>query len=300
MSETRRQIVRATILLIVSSVCFGSLSTFTTLAKRSGLSLLTAMTWRYMIAVIVLAVIGAGSVRSIRVSQAVRLMIIGGIGQAFITYLSLKALDYLPVGPLAFLFYTYPAWVAISAAVTGREQLTVKRVGALAIAMIGTVVMVGAPSTQSLDPIGVTIALGVAFLYAIYLPALHAVQTGLRADIATLYLLLGVFLSFLIADVITRGAQIPDSTEQWIYVLLLALVCTVAAFSTLIAGLRTLGPVRTSIISTVEPFFTALLGVFLLGEKLSRTTIAGGALVAIAVITLQLAGGAQDSDAARI
>src|SRR5690242_12282272 len=108
MIETRRQIVRATVLLIVSSVCFGSLSTFTTLAKRAGLSLLTAMTWRYMIAVIVLAIIGAKSIRSIRASQAARLILIGGVGQAFITYLSLKALDYLPVGPLAFLFYTYP------------------------------------------------------------------------------------------------------------------------------------------------------------------------------------------------
>jgi len=300
MIETRRQIVRATVLLIVSSVCFGSLSTFTTLAKRAGLSLLTAMTWRYMIAVIVLAIIGAKSIRSIRASQAARLILIGGVGQAFITYLSLKALDYLPVGPLAFLFYTYPAWVAVSAAVTGRERLTARHVSALAIAMIGIVVMVGTPATESLNPVGVAIALGVAFLYAIYLPVLHAVQTGLRADIATLYLLLGVFLSFLLADAITGGARIPSSTDQWVYVLILALVCTVAAFSTLIAGLRTLGPVRTSIISTVEPFFTALLGVLLLGEKLSKTTIIGGALVAVAVVTLQLAGGARDSDAARI
>ena len=35
---------------------------------------------------------------------SVQLLLIGGFGQALITYLSLRALEYIPVGPLAFLF----------------------------------------------------------------------------------------------------------------------------------------------------------------------------------------------------
>jgi drug/metabolite transporter (DMT)-like permease len=258
------------------------------------------MFWRYLLATAVLIAFVGKSITSIEPKRAVQLTVVGGFGQALITYLSLKALDYLPVGPLAFLFYTYPAWVAIISAVAGKEKLTLRRFIALTVAMIGITVMVGAPGKDSLDKTGVMLALGVAFIYALYLPALHKVQSGIKPEIATLYLLIGVLLSFATAAIVTGDAAIPQSSNQWILVVMLALICTVMAFSALIAALPVLGPVRTSIISTIEPFFTAILGVLVLSQPFTNATLAGGALVAAAVVILQIAGAAPESDAARI
>jgi Predicted permease, DMT superfamily len=300
MTESQSSLTRASALIVASSLGFGSLSTLTVLAAHAGLPLINAMFWRYLIAVSVLIVFLRKKTLSVNRTRALRLMLVGAIGQALITYLSLKALDYLPVGPLGFLFYTYPAWVAITSAVTGHESLTRSRVSALLIAMIGIAVMVGAPARESLNPMGVALALGTAFLYALYLPSLHKAQAGIRADVATLYLLIGVLASFAVSTILTGEGKFPVSLDQWKYVLLLSLVCTVGAFSTLISGLRILGPVRTSIVSTVEPFFTAVLGVVFLSQPLSGSTFAGGALVALAVVILQLAGGAKESDAAMI
>ena len=70
----------------------------------------------------------------------------------------------------------------------------------------------------------------------------------------------------------------------------LSLVGTVVAFIALMSGLRILGPVRTSIMATIEPFFTAVLGVFALGEKFTFTLLSGGVLIAGAVILLQWSG----------
>jgi len=300
MPENQGSVVRATATIVISSLGFGSLSTLTLLAEHAGLSLLTAMLWRYLLAVAVLVLFIRSAAKSIEPKRALQLMIIGGVGQALITYLSLKALDYLPVGPLAFLFYTYPAWVAVLSAIAGKERLTLRRFFALAIGMIGITVMVGAPGKEHLNKAGVFLALGIAFIYALYLPALHKVQEGIKADIATLYLLTGVLMSFMIASAVTGAAAFPQSIDQWKYVLVLSIVCTVMAFSTLIAGLRVLGPVRTSIISTIEPFFTAILGVLLLGQPLASGTLLGGALVATAVVILQLAGATPETDAARL
>jgi drug/metabolite transporter (DMT)-like permease len=80
----------------------------------------------------------------------------------------------------------------------------------------------------------------------------------------------------------------PATADMWGYLLVLSLFSTVIAFASLIGGLRVLGPVRTSIIATIEPFFTALLGAVLLGEGVTRLTIAGGMLIAGAVLMLQL------------
>ena len=137
MPASQGNVLRATALIFVSSLGFGSLSTVTLFAEHAGLSLLTAMLWRYLIAVMVLIAFVGKSATSIAPARALQLMIVGGFGQAVITYLSLKALDYLPVGPLAFLFYTYPAWVAILSAITGKEKLTIRRFIALAIAISG-------------------------------------------------------------------------------------------------------------------------------------------------------------------
>jgi drug/metabolite transporter (DMT)-like permease len=67
----------------------------------------------------------------------------------------------------------------------------------------------------------------------------------------------------------------------------LTLFSTVVAFLALIKGLSVLGPVRTAIVATVEPFFTATLGVLVLGNELSAATLIGGVLIAGAVLLIQ-------------
>ena len=284
----KHPVTRATAMIVLASFSFGSLSTLTLLVVRGGLPLLPAMLWRYLLAALMLLVLLRSSVRSgITRNQAIRLMIIGGCGQAVVTYFSLLALDYMPVGPLAFLFYTYPAWVALIAAVTRREELTPVKLAALVIAMAGIAVMLGTPSADSFNVTGVMLALGTAVLYAVYLPALHTAQQGVPALVSTFYLVSGVFLAFLAASVITGRIQMPETPSLWALVLTLSLVGTIIAFTSLIAGLRTLGPVRTSIIAAIEPFFTALLGVVILGETFTAGMITGGTMIAFAVMLLQ-------------
>ena len=291
MPEARQTVAKATALIVLSSCGFGSLSTLTVLVMHAGLPLLPTMLWRYFLAAAFLAVLLRSRLRTdITRQRALRLILVGGVGQAVITYLSLRALDYLPVGPLAFLFYTYPAWVALISAALGREELTLVRFAALSIAMMGIVVMVGAPSSASLNGFGVVLALGVALLYALYLPALQRAQENVPTNVATFYLIAGVLMSFFIANLFNKTLYFPTTIEMWWYLLLLSLFCTVFAFGTLVAGLRVLGPVRTSIVATIEPFFTTLLGVMLLGETMTRGTIVGGVLIASAVLLLQVSG----------
>jgi drug/metabolite transporter (DMT)-like permease len=291
MPEARQTVAKATALIVLSSCGFGSLSTLTVLIMHAGLPLLPTMLWRYFLAAAFLGVLLRNRLRAdITRQRALRLILVGGVGQAVITYLSLRALDYLPVGPLAFLFYTYPAWVALISAALGREELTLVRFAALSIAMMGIVVMVGAPSSASLNGFGVVLALGVALLYALYLPALQRAQENVPTNVATFYLIAGVLASFFIANLFNKTLYLPTTIEMWWYLLLLSLFCTVFAFGTLVAGLRVLGPVRTSIVATIEPFFTTLLGVMLLGETMTRGTIVGGALIASAVLLLQVSG----------
>src|ERR1700694_1644160 len=288
MESSEASVGRATLLIILSALSFGSISVLTVLITAAGVPLLTAMAWRYALGVAVLLGLAVRSrkLRSIPKKRVIQLLLIGGVGQALITYLSLHALEYIPVGPLAFLFYTYPAWVALLAAARRTEKLTPVRVLALMLALTGVTIMIGAP-TEKLNPVGVMLALASALLYSAYLPALAHVQEKIPALLSTFLLIVGAAISFVIVALFAGELFLPRGAAVWSNIFMLALVSTVIAFSSLLKGLSVLGPVRTAIIATVEPFFTALLGVAVLGNQLTIPTLVGGILIAAAVLLIQ-------------
>lgn len=288
MNSSRNSIFRATLLIVVSACCFGSLTTVTLLAMQAGMSLVNLIFWRFSIAALLLRALTWNARKEHRFNRpALRLMIMGGIAQAVISYLSFKSLDFLPVGALAFLFYTYPAWVAIISSIRGKEALTRARVLALVVATVGIAIMVGAPHVIALSTIGILMALGTALLYALYLPMIHEAQKELPALLSSFYLVTGIAITFLIVSLMSGGIIFPGTAASWSYLLLLSVVGTVFAFGSLMAGLHVLGPVRTSIISTVEPFFTAILGAVVLRQGLTLAIVAGGVFIAAAVIILE-------------
>jgi drug/metabolite transporter (DMT)-like permease len=288
MQSSDTSIGRATLLIIVSALSFGSISVLTVLITGARVPLVTAMAWRFLLAAALLCIVPQiKSLRSVPRRKIVQLLLIGGCGQALITYLSLHALEYIPVGPLAFLFYTYPAWVTLLAAVRGTERLTAVRAVALSLALAGVTIMVGAP-TERLDPRGVVLALASALLYSAYLPALERAQKDTPALLSTFLLILGAAIAFLIVALFTGELYLPIGIPIWTNIFLLAFVSTVVAFSALIKGLSVLGPVRTAIIATVEPFFTAILGALVLDTHFRTSTLVGGVFIAVAVLIIEL------------
>jgi drug/metabolite transporter, DME family len=275
---------RATLFIVVSAVSFGSISVLTVLITAAGVSLLTAMAWRYLLAGIALfSIVGASQLRALPKRRLCLIVAIGGFGQALITYLSLRALDYIAVGPLAFLFYTYPAWVALIAAIRGTERLTPIRVIALVLALIGITAMLGTPTSQKLNPTGVMLAIVSAILYSMYLPSLERLQQGVSAAVCAFLIAGGAAAAFIVTAIFSHEVYVPTAPAIWSDIVLLALVSTVIAFFTLIKGLSVLGPVRTAIIATIEPFFTVVLGVLVLANQLTSATIFGGVSIASAV-----------------
>ena len=77
--------------------------------------------------------------------------------------------------------------------------------------------------------------------------------------------------------------------RAWAAVLGLAFFSTMIAFILFLRGLAVLRPVRTAIVSTVEPFWTAIVGALALAQPMSPRTAAGGVLIAAAVVLLQVA-----------
>ncbi len=288
-TPSRAALARASGLVAFSACCFGSIPIFVTLGVATGATLLTMLVWRYAIGAVLL-VGAAGGPRAMRIarSQWVPLLLVGGVGQAVVAGVSLSALRYIPAATLSFLFYTFPAWVALFAAIRRTEPLTSRRLIALALSFGGIVVMVGSPWSAPLHPIGVALALSSAVLYAMYVPAIGRLQRGIAPAVSGALISGGAFIVLLALAAGPGVVMVRLSPVAWMAVIGLALLSTMIGFIAFLRGLRVLGPVRTAIISTVEPFWTALMGSLVLAQALTASTLAGGALIAVAVLVLQV------------
>ena len=285
---TRSQAGRATLLVALGAIGFATISIFVTLATETGATLTGVLAWRYIIAlpVLFLAAWMAGDLRWN--ANAWKSMLLAGLGQSLIALVTLSALRYVSAATLAFLFYTFPAWVALIARARHSEPLTPPRLFALGLSLAGIAVMVGMPGGAALHPVGVALALIGAVIYAAYIPMLSALQAESSPVVTSAWMSAGAAL-ILGAVAIARGELVfAMDAHTWTAVVSLALISTALSFLVFLQGLSVLGPVRTAIVSTVEPFFTALLGAWVLNQPMTRATLIGGGMIAAAVVLLQL------------
>jgi drug/metabolite transporter (DMT)-like permease len=284
--------LRATLQIVASAACFSAIAIFTVIAtQRGGAPLPAVLAWRYIIsaASLVLVARGASGIATKR-RNALAIAGLGGLGQAAVAFTALSALRWIPAATVGFLFYTFPAWVAVIAAARRIEPLDGRRILALALALGGIVALVGAPGNGALHPTGVALALGSALLYAIYIPVIGGLQRGASPAAASFWIAIGAGAAFVIGGAAAGEFTATLTPTAWGAVAGLALISTTLGFVLFLHGLPVLGPVRTAIISTVEPFWTAVLGALVLGQPLTAATAIGGALVAGAVVILQAGG----------
>lgn len=280
--------LRGTLLVLISAASFGTTLIFTQRAIDGGATLTALLSYRYIFGTVLLCLVAGGVGQVLAVGERKwRLLLIGGLAQTAIAALTVGAVRFIPAASIAFLFYTYPTWVALLAIVRRTETVDRRNVAALALSLAGIVTIVGNPLASQLDPRGIGLALTAAVVYAVLIPWLGKIQEGLKPAAAMTWIALGAAICFLGGALVMQTPLLPVTSSLMLNAGGLALIATTLAFTTFLAGLAILGPVRTSIVSTVEPFWTALLAGVVLGQSVGPRTWIGGAMIAAAMLILQ-------------
>src|SRR5471032_1895944 len=281
-----------TLFTLLAACGFAAVSTFTVIATREGVSLAALLMWRYVIgAAVMVTFVATQNYSRMPWREAVRFIVLGGGGQALLVGMALSSLRYVTPATLAFLFATYPAWVTLVQIVRGAERVTSRRLVALAMSLGGIVVISGAPltaaSSSSNVRVGLALALGAAVIYGMYIPLMQWMQKKHPVAVTSAYAKIGSAFCFLIWALSNQTVSANFSSTAWMAIVGLALFSTVLPSVFFLMGLMRLGPVRTAIVSSVEPFLTAMLAAAVFGQAITINILIGGAMIVAAVVVLQ-------------
>ena len=274
------------LLIIISAASFGTLPIFTRLAYRAGAEPVTLLALRFALASIVMvAIIAARKIPFPRGRTLLGLVLMGAIGYVGQSLAYFTALTMASAALVALLLYLYPALVTLLSAIFLKEHLTLAKISALALALVGTSLTVEPTGSGRL--LGVVLAIASAVIYSIYILAGSRITAHTNAIASSTTIMLSAATVYA-GIVVVRGPIFPQASYGWITIVAIALVSTVLPIVTFFAGLERLGPTRASTLSTFEPIVSVVLATLVLGETINPLQVLGGALILAAVIICSL------------
>ena len=279
--------------IILSGVCFGSLGFFGKMAYAQKIAPGELLALRYSLSAVMMGfIILISHPKSFFLSkfQIISSLLLGILGYALFSSLFFYALTGLSASLTVLLLYTYPLMVAILSRFFLKEHLGRVGLFALVMATIGIVGLVWGEWSIS-DPKYLTMGIGAAFFYSIYILYSRKYLNDVPAMPSSFYVQLGAgtILSLINFDSSERALEIISNNT--LLILSMAFICSFLAMTLFLAGLRRITSSEASILSTTEPLFGVLIAALFLGEKLSFIQIIGGLFILTAMILLTLKQG---------
>jgi drug/metabolite transporter (DMT)-like permease len=203
-----------------------------------------------------------------------------GYGAASICFFF--ALQHITASVATVLLYAYPAIVAMIEAVLDRRRIPLSRLGAIGLAFAGCALAAGIlDGAVVVDTLGVVLALGAALAYALF----TVLSDRLVGDRSRLVLMAYTFalsaIGVSVVAVLAGESLVPAAwpVRLWVILGLIVLFPTYAAVMLFLRGVRELGASQAALVSTMEPVFTVVLAVLVLGERLTFAQTIGATMV---------------------
>jgi drug/metabolite transporter (DMT)-like permease len=284
------------VLCAASAAAFGAMGIFGKLAYEAGVGVMTLLVVRFLLATLCLTALSLR--RRGRTFPRGR-MLAAALGLGAVAYAAQSALFFLALTRIeasltALLLYLFPALVTLGAVALGRDRLDAVRVGSIALAFAGLVLVLFVGGPGHLDALGVGFAIAASLVYTVYILASESVLADAEPISLAALVCAGAAGTYVVAGLVSGRVDLGFEPIGWLWLAGIAVVCTVTAIVLFFAGLARVGPSRASIISTVEPLVTVTLAFLVFGESLTAAQLAGGALVLASVVLLQTLGGSPE------
>ncbi|MEN9772915.1 MAG: hypothetical protein RJA58_1558 [Pseudomonadota bacterium] len=270
--------------VVLSAIGFGAMAIFARFAYLSGAEVIAVLFLRFLFAGIVLAVLMVISRRVWPSRRSVWILAaMGGLGYVAQSYSFFAALQYASAGLVSLLLYLYPVLVTVLGAVFLKAPLGARRLAAVGLAFVGTVLTLWGAWTGA--PLGIALGVLSALLYSVYILVGSRVLAKEDPIGSGTVVILSAAAVFGLLVLLTQPV-FPSGLLAWSSVLAISIFSTVVGMVGFFIGMRHLGAADAATLSTLEPAVTILLAALFLQESLSIVQLIGGGVILLAVIWL--------------
>lgn len=269
----------------MAAAAFASLAILGRWAFDAGLRGSTLLQWRFGLAALLLVPTG---VYRTPVPARTRLVLLGsGLVYTAQTSFYFQSLERITAGTTALLLYLSPAFIVLYSILLGRRPSR-GQTTATFLALAGLAVILGGPSADDANAIGLAFGAAAGATFAGYLLLGELAFGGVPPLTIAAHSMLGAAVGFTVLELIGNGGvTVPTGARQWLLVAAVVTIPTLFSMPVMFAAIARIGAGPTAVISTSEPAFTLLFAAVLLSEAVRAPQLLGGALILGAAVLAQ-------------
>ncbi len=275
---------------VISSSSLGFSPLFSIALLAAGLSNFDVLSYRWLVAGIVLMIYALCKRKSLLLSswdETWKIILLSAL-RALTAVTLLIAYANISSGIASTINFMYPVVVALCMMLFFGEKKSLIDIGAIAVSIFGVYLIASGDSLiieGGNTRLGLISSLISAFSFAAY----YILMKRLRADKIevvkfTTWVMMLVGLYFIVCAFAFDGRlTIVTDGKCWLNILGLGLWATMVSSFTGVKAVRRIGPTLTSILGALQPMTAVILGVFFLHETLHLRSIIGIILILTAV-----------------
>lgn len=279
-----------TLCTIFAGVLWGTISVFLKNLSSSGLSLIQITACRAVFSSFFLFVYFLVKDKNLLKIKVKDIWMFVGTGVVSLTFFSLCYFSTIlesGASIAVILLYTSPIFILLLSAILFKEKITKIKLFALILTFVGCIFVTGIGGENHLSAKGLFIGLCAGFGYALYSIFSRFALEKYKPLTVTFYTFVFSSISLLpFCNIVEICSSFSE--KSLLFLIGIALVCTVLPYIFYTFGLSGLETGKAAILVTVEPLVGSLIGIFVWKENLDMLKLIGIIMIFIAVILINL------------
>ena len=274
---------------VLSAVIYGCMPLFSKFIYADGVNPFTLVFLRNFLSLIPLGALAYKECKTLKIPLKAlpSIGLISSLGCSFTPMLLFTSYQFIPSGTATVFHFIYPAVVMLGGIVFLKNKVQPLNIVCVLLCLFG-IGLFYTPQ-QTLNLTGSLLALSSAVTFAAYVLLLarfdHRKASGF---LFTFYIALVSSVVSLVICLLTNSLSLPSTLLGWGLCVLFSLLVTTGAVVLFQQSTFLIGGEKTSILSTLEPITSVIIGGIIFQEALGIRVILGTALVVLASILIVL------------
>ena len=280
------------LMVLVSSICFAFVPNSAKIAMEEGSSLFFLIASRYAIGACFLLPVFFITKTSFRVpTRLIWRVVVAGFLALCLIAATYHAVNFLDVGLVLLILYSFPLGVALISHLRGKERISQNQWICMTMVMVGLVIMIFDGQTK-INLYGLAVSFFGLFCFVFFILQSNALAEDIGSSSLNFYLSISglALLAFLFLLSPQSMSLAMPASDKGVMAIFSNGFFYILSWVLFFEGSRIVGATRASLMACLEPLFAALLAMFFLGQILSVVEWIGFFTVLVSVYLFERFG----------